>query len=323
MRPLRLLAPCDPENGCPVMYHVTSRVVEKRFIFKERERRKFLKLAKDFAVFSGFELVSWCLMSNHFHLLVRVPVQDVEALSDEEMIRRMARILNPQRLEKIVARINGASDVEERRGILECFRKRVGHLPSYVKAVKQEFTQWFNHVSQREGTLWEGRYHSTLIEDMGGQDPAGQLNGAGEIARIVASYIDMNPVRAKVEGDPKDSTWSSYGAALAGDAEALRGLRILWGTAPQSEETNCGEDQKRPRLDAAWIAMHRRWILRGLEAHEGSESLPASASEEGSGEGVARQRERPPHLNGLRRIRLLGSQAFMSRFGVAACSATD
>jgi len=319
MRPLRLLAPCDPENGFPVLYHITSRVVEKRFIFNDRERAKFLKLAKDYAAFSGFELVSWCLMSNHFHLLVRVPVQDVEAISDTEMIDRLERILSPVRMKKMIARLNGTTS-EMRREILQPFRQRIGHLPSYVKAVKQDFTQWFNFVNQREGTLWEGRYHSTILEDTGGEDPGNTLNGVGEIARIVASYIDMNPVRAKVEADPKNSTWSSYGAALTGDATALRGLRLLWGTLERNAPENPDRrPDKRPSNRAASdqeiLAQHRRWILRTEATAEEAGSVEDHTQEEDGSERP--KRGRPPRLTGLRRIRVLGSVEFRSRFGMA------
>jgi len=322
MRPLRLLAPCDPENGFPVLYHITSRVVEKQFIFNEVERAKFLKLAKDFAFFSGFELVSWCLMSNHFHLLVRVPVQDVEAISDAEMVDRLARILSPKRLNKIVGRLNATSAADMRRDVLDSFRKRVGHLPSYVKAVKQEFTQWFNHVKQREGTLWEGRYHSTLIEDTGGECPEREGNGAGQVARIVASYIDMNPVRANVEEDPKDSTWSSYGMALRGDGTALRGLRVLWGAPDpvespmQTAENTFNPRPTRSEIDKQYLAIHRSWILRREDPKESVEEDSAGDPELQSGQAPLRPRGRPPRLTGLRRIRLLGSRRFCERFGL-------
>jgi len=322
MRPLRLLAPCDPEYGFPVLYHITSRVVEKRHIFKDRERAKFLKLAKDFAVFSGFELASWCLMSNHFHLLVRVPVQDVDAISDAEMIERLSRILSPTRLNRIIARLDGATDPDERGEILACFRKRIGHLPSYVKAVKQEFSQWFNHVNRREGTLWERRYHSTIIEDTGGENPATELNGAGEIARIVASYIDMNPVRAGLETDPEDSDWSSYGAAIRGDTTAIRGLRVLWGSmdeidvSAESGRSVENADQQSHVTNQRYVSTHRRWLLRGEDTTQTIESAAATADTAQTGTKQFRPPGHPRRILGLSGIRILGSPGFQSRFGV-------
>jgi REP element-mobilizing transposase RayT len=329
MRPLRLLAPCDPQDGFPVLYHIASRVIEKQFIFNDRERAKFLKLAKDFAVFSGFELVSWCLMSNHFHLLVRVPVQDVEAISDEEMVDRLSRILNPKRLSNLVARLNGAPTSELRRPILADFRKRIGHLPSYVKAVKQEFTQWFNHKNQREGTLWEGRYHSTLIEDTGGGNPQETLNGSGEIARIVASYIDMNPVRANVEADPKDSDWSSYGAALRGDPTARRGLRILWGNLeglPAQTDRDRSEPSRNPApREESYLDLHRRWILRRQAGGDAEENGASSESAQVTRAEIPEPPSRRPGIRplatgSLRSIRLLGSPEFQNRFGAQPIS---
>ena len=69
-------------------------------------------------------------------------------------------------------------------------------LSAYMKIVKQRFTQWFNKKHARRGTLWEDRFKSTLVED-------------GHAARVVAGYIDLNPVRAALVRDPKDYRWCS------------------------------------------------------------------------------------------------------------------
>ena len=47
----------------------------------------------------------------------------------------------------------------------------------------------------------------------------------GEALAVVAAYIDLNPVRAGLAGDPKDWRWSGYGAALGGVRKAKAGLR--------------------------------------------------------------------------------------------------
>lgn len=43
----------------------------------------------------------------------------------------------------------------------------------------------------------------------------------------MSAYIEMNPVRAGLEEDPKDYRWSGYGAAMGGDAQAQEGVREL------------------------------------------------------------------------------------------------
>lgn len=50
------------------------------------------------------------------------------------------------------------------------------------------------------------------------------VESGGEALRIMAAYIDLNPVRAKLVKDPKDYRWCGYGEALSGSCRAQRGL---------------------------------------------------------------------------------------------------
>ena len=76
-----------------------------------------------------------------------------------------------------------------------------------MKPLKQCFTRWFNREQDRRGTLWEERFKSVLVED-------------GHAARVMAAYIDLNPVRAGMVEHPKDYRWSSYGEAVGGKQRA-------------------------------------------------------------------------------------------------------
>ncbi len=213
------------EPGHPGLYHVCSRVVDKRVIFGDRERREFMRMIKGGAVFAGVDVVSWCLMGNHFHLLVRVQPFDAEALSDEEVLARMEWIYPEPRMRHFRGVWERIESVEERRLFLGRFRSRMGVLSEFVKTLKQRFTQWFNRRENREGTLWEGRFFSVLLAHNETDDGS----GLGLLARFVAGYIDLNPVRAKLARDAGESDWSSYGAARRGDTAAVDGIRILWG----------------------------------------------------------------------------------------------
>ena len=67
----------------------------------------------------------------------------------------------------------------------------------FMKLVNQRHTQHVNRVHTRTGTLWEGRYRSSLVYS----------------ARYVLAcyrYIELNPVRAGIARDPADYPWSSY-----------------------------------------------------------------------------------------------------------------
>jgi hypothetical protein len=77
------------------------------------------------------------------------------------------------------------------------------NLSQYMKTVMQRMTQWYNRQNERSGTLWEERFKSVIVE-------------IGIAARMMAAYIDLNPVRAGMVTDPADYHWSSYGEAIGG-----------------------------------------------------------------------------------------------------------
>ena len=74
-------------------------------------------------------------------------------------------------------------------------------LPLMMQAVGRNYVRYFNDVCGRTGTLWEGRYRSTLIQ-------------ADRYLLACMAYIDLNPVRAGMVDDPRGYPWSSHGAYL-------------------------------------------------------------------------------------------------------------
>lgn len=70
-------------------------------------------------------------------------------------------------------------------------------LPKMMQAVGRSYVRYFNDLHARSGTLWEGRYRSTLIE-------------TDRYLLACMAYIDLNPVRAGLVVDAGDYPWSSY-----------------------------------------------------------------------------------------------------------------
>ena len=71
-------------------------------------------------------------------------------------------------------------------------------LPLMMQAVGRSYARYFNQLQSRSGTLWEGRYRSTLIQ-------------SDRYLLPCMAYIDLNPVRAGLAAEAKDYPWSSYG----------------------------------------------------------------------------------------------------------------
>jgi putative transposase len=81
-------------------------------------------------------------------------------------------------------------------------------LPQMMQAVGRRYVRYFNDSQKRTGTLWEGRYRSTLIQT----EP---------YLLACMAYIDLNPVRADMVVQAKDYPWSSHAHYVGGRIDKL------------------------------------------------------------------------------------------------------
>ena len=163
--------------------------------------------------FSGCRVLSYCVMSNHFHLLLEVPSMADGGLSDVELLQRLGGLYSEvvvagvatelAEARKVAVGENDAAGVARVAAIHARFTYRMHDLSEFMKGLLIRFTRWFNRMHSRSGTLWEERFKSVIVE-------------SGVAARTIAAYIDLNPVRAGMVKDPADYRWSSYGEAVGG-----------------------------------------------------------------------------------------------------------
>jgi REP element-mobilizing transposase RayT len=217
------------------MYHCISRVVDRRFVLEDDEREQFRKLMRMCEKFSGCRVLSYCIMSNHFHLLLEVPPMPAGGIPDAELFERLGAFYSEAQLAEIaremadavvvrprgefemprvdaaglpirteqeveLARLDAGKRLDE---IRSRFTRRMHDLSEFMKSLLERFTKWFNSKHERSGHLWEDRFKSVIVED-------------GVAARTIAAYIDLNPVRAGMVADPAEYRWSSYGEAIGG-----------------------------------------------------------------------------------------------------------
>jgi len=71
-------------------------------------------------------------------------------------------------------------------------------IPRMMQAVGRRYVRLYNQKQARTGTLWEGRYKSTIIQ-------------AERYLLACMVYIDLNPVRGGLVSDPRAYPWSSHG----------------------------------------------------------------------------------------------------------------
>jgi putative transposase len=277
-----------PEEG-EAVYHCMTRVVNGERLIDDAAKevlRKQLWLAAEFC---GVQILTYAIMSNHFHVLLKVPVKT--ALPDAELLRRY-RLLHPKPTKYQTIRlevIEGLLKKNDPEG--EAWRKRqsalMGDVSSFMKLVKQRFATWYNKAHHRYGTLFAERFKSVLVEP--------EKNAL----RTMALYIDLNPVRAGLVKDPKDYRFCGYGEAVAGNKAARNGIRSIHGP------------------DTSWAEAHEVHRI-GLFGTGSAPKLNAQAIAPAAFEKVLAQKGRLPLATVLRcRVRyftdsaVLGSQAFV------------
>ena len=100
-------------------------------------------------------------------------------------------------------------------------------LPLMMQAVGRSYVRYFNDAQNRSGTLWEGRYRSTLIQ-------------TDRYLFTCMAYLDLNPVRAGLVREAKDYEWSSHRHYIGQSADKLVTPHpLFWtlGNTPFSRET--------------------------------------------------------------------------------------
>ena len=207
----RWISPWAGSVEKPSIYHCVSRVVDRRFVFGDEERGKFRMFMRMMENFSGCRVLSYCVMSNHFHILLEVPAMPEGGLGDAELLKRLGVLYGENFVKSVAdelaaARTEGGVEGGNPARVQEIhgrFSKRMHDLSDFMKTLLQRFTRWFNRTHNRSGTLWEERFKSVIVE-------------SGTAARTMAAYIDLNPVRAGMVEDPADYRWSSYGEAIGG-----------------------------------------------------------------------------------------------------------
>ena len=261
-------------RGKPAIYHCVSRVVDRQFVLQRPEREHFVSLMRAYEKFCQVRVRTFCVMSNHFHILVEVPAAPEDggaSWSDEEFLGHLSCLYKEREMGEIrweLEHYRAQKNDRAAERLRERYFVRMWDLSSFMKTLKQRFTQWFNGTRGRQGYLWSERFKSVLVED-------------GHAARTVAAYIDLNPVRAGMVSDPKDYRWSGYGEAVAGNRAAREGLQLV-----MLENWSCQMNEERAAKGAAsWREVARKYRMVLFE--DGEES------EEGSGKnraGISRAR---------------------------------
>lgn len=208
------------------IHHITSRIAHKvRFLQDEDARNDLVEIIRRAAEFTAVKLLGWCVMINHFHILAFLP-QPIE-VPEDEVVRRYGVLkgksaANDLAMKLARLRLDGDRGNEEADKCLDAIRKRMYSIGSFMKIVKQWFSEEYNRRNGHKGTLWEGAYHDRIVPYA--QKPIEKVLG----------YVHLNPIRAAACASFDGYPWSSYSAFKKGDPVAMDGMRFVYDQKDES-----------------------------------------------------------------------------------------
>ncbi len=200
----------------PGVYHITSRVIQKRRLLAEGQREVWVGALHRAAEFSGVEVITYCVLETHFHILVRIDPA-ARNCDDATLVRRYRALYGDTRAQwsglnaDELAHTLATGSPEAAEHLRDRLRRRMGDVSEFMRTLRQRYTRWFNRAHETAGTLWAERFGSVLVQD------------TPWLVGLIAAYIDLNAVRAGLADLPENYRWCGYTEALAGH-EALQSM---------------------------------------------------------------------------------------------------
>jgi hypothetical protein len=142
-------------------HHLMSWVIEGRFIFDRVVKEKFREFLEARCAFARVGLITWCCMSNHFHLLVQVPNAEESraTLNDEEILRRLSLVSGRDRVKDVREMLAQLKEQSPELGYPEYRERllaRMYDVSVFMQELKKRFTWEALHVVVQQACGKEG-----------------------------------------------------------------------------------------------------------------------------------------------------------------------
>ena len=188
-------------------YHCMARCVRRAYLFGEDSATgrsfdhrkawvvdKLAFLAEAFAI----DVCAYAVMSNHYHVVLRVNVDLAEQWTSNEVIERWTSMFAGNALvnQYLEGGAQGKGELEAVSAYAEEWRQRLMDISWFMRVLNESIARMANEEDNCTGRFWEGRFKSQAL-----------LDEAALLACM--AYVDLNPIRAGVAELPEDSDYSS------------------------------------------------------------------------------------------------------------------
>jgi len=194
-------------------YHCIGRCVRRAFLCGEdvftgrsfEHRRGWIveRLALLSSVFA-IDVASYAVMSNHYHVILRINADLAASWSMDEVLRRWCYLFagHPMVQRYLANPDMSAAELARVNEFVELYRSRLADLSWFMRCLNEAIARMANEEDNCTGRFWEGRFKSQAL-----------LDEAALIACM--AYVDLNPIRAGMADTPEESEYTSIQQRIA------------------------------------------------------------------------------------------------------------
>jgi REP element-mobilizing transposase RayT len=201
-------------------YHCIARCVRRAFLCGvdefsghnyEHRRQWIVDKLKALSSLFAIDICAYAVMSNHYHVVLRVDATAQAAWSQAEVIERWTQLFSaPVLLQRYLrGEATTAAEVTEVGELVEQWRERLADISWFMRCLNESIARRANKEDNCKGRFWEGRFRSQAL-----------LDDSAVLACM--AYVDLNPIRVGLAECPESSDFTSIQARLRRYAEALK-----------------------------------------------------------------------------------------------------
>jgi len=194
-------------------YHCVSRCVRRAYLcgFDRLTKRSFehrrawiVERIKVLASAFTIDVAAYAVMSNHFHVVLRIDEARARAMSEWDVFERWCSIFKgPLLIQRFLAGETLSEAESDLLGVLcDTYRERLSSISWFMRCLNEPIARAANAEDDCSGRFWEGRFTCQALLD--------------EVALLTGmAYVDLNPVRARIAVTPETSDFTSIQERIA------------------------------------------------------------------------------------------------------------
>ena len=211
-------------------YHITSRCVRRAFLCGidhysgqsfEHRRQWVVDRIRLLSSLFAIDVCAYAVMSNHYHLVLKVCPEQLDDLSEDDILDRWCALFKGPLL---IQNYRSGEDLKsyERAGvsdIVNVWRSRLSSISWFMRCLNQPIAHQANREDKCTGKFWESRFTSQALK-------------SDEALLSCMTYVDLNPVRAGMADTPETSSHTSLRERLEPEFDVQQAI---------DDQTGCGD----------------------------------------------------------------------------------